>query len=68
MEPPYTFNETQAAKVLGICRNTLRKYVDQGILPAPKRLGKRKLYSRRLLQEWAERGEQIDHNSIAAIR
>ncbi|MDD5502464.1 MAG: helix-turn-helix domain-containing protein [Candidatus Thermoplasmatota archaeon] len=52
---PFTFNETQAARVIGVSRSTFRRYVAKGELPAPRRLGKRLLYSRRALMEWLER-------------
>jgi hypothetical protein len=41
---PVFVGDAEGATALGISRNGFRQFVDKGILPPPKRLGKRKLW------------------------
>ena len=65
---PCLLNQTEAAEFIRMTVPTLKKLVKQGEVPTPWRHGRMIRYSRVALERWAERGEQIDHNSIAAIR
>ena len=52
--PTGTVTLTQAARLLGMGRDTVQAHIDAGTIPA-KRLGRRILISREWLDNWFER-------------
>jgi len=50
-------NSKEAAEFLKITRNTLMKYVKEGVIPAQK-LGWQWRFSKAALLKWLERGQQ----------
>ena len=53
---PELLDAGQAAELLGICRDTLRKWNREGLGPPRVRRLKRFWYSRELLKQWARTG------------
>jgi excisionase family DNA binding protein len=51
MNPKLCFSVSEAAKQLGVCRNHLYRYIDDGTLPSYK-LGQRRLINREALDEF----------------
>lgn len=49
-------NSKEAAEFLKINRNTLRKFVQEGIIPAQK-LGRQWRFSKQALLKWLESGQ-----------
>jgi len=49
-------NRREAARLLNCCVNHLIHMEQLGVLPPVKRLGRRVLHSRQLLEEWAAGG------------
>jgi len=53
---PLLVDSTNAARLCGVCRRYFLQLDAQGRIPAPVRLGKRKLWSVQALQKWAAEG------------
>lgn len=48
--------EREAASLCNMSLNFFRQQVELGVVPEPRRIGRRNLYSREMLEEWARSG------------
>lgn len=51
---PRLFSQALAASYLGVSERTFEKWWRVGTMPAPHRFGRRLLWDRKLLDEWAD--------------
>ena len=62
---PYTFNQKQAAAYVNLAVSTFRKYLADGKLPQPVRLGNKVIrFGRRSLDEWLMSQQGCEFDSI----
>lgn len=59
--PKNYFNQEEAANYLGVSRNTLTKFVEQG-LPVMKKSDRRYIYSRKEIDQWIYQQQARPHD------